>query len=236
MVLGLPTDIYVDDYLPFYTYSPSTLYYTRQAADGGLWPAFMEKIWSKASGNYEMVEGGWAHEALRFLTGAPTTSYYKGSNWNDFTTAWNIITTADSNKYIMMAGTPGSTDKSQVGNGLAASHAYSLLAAYIVRYANGTEKAKLLLMRNPWGNDGVYNGTWNDNDALWNDLTNNYAKQVPYTKNVNDGLFFITVQDFYTYFSAFSVSYYSDSFVHSTSTVRNDTGVWKRFDFSLAQA
>lgn len=191
----------------------------------------MEKIWSKASGNYEMVEAGWAHEALRFLTGAPTTSYYKGSNWNDALTAWGIISTADSNKYIMMAGTPGSSDKNVVGNGLPASHAYSLLAAYVVKNADGTEKAKLLLMRNPWGNDGNYIGAWNDNDALWTDTVNNYAKQVPYTKNVNDGLFFITVQDMYTYFSAFSVSYYNDAYVNSASTVRTDNGVWKRFDF-----
>lgn len=94
MVLGVPTDIYVDDYLPFYSNSNS-LFYTNKANDGGLWPAFMEKVWGKASGNYEMVEGGWSHEALRFLTGAPTVSYYKGYNWNDALTAWNLITSAD---------------------------------------------------------------------------------------------------------------------------------------------
>lgn len=53
-----------------------------------------------------------------------------------------------------MAGTPGTSDKNTVGNGLAASHAYSLIAAYIVKNADGTEKAKLFLMRNPWGTDG----------------------------------------------------------------------------------
>ena len=43
----------------------------------------MEKIWAKVNGNYEMIEGGWGSEPIRFLTGAPTTSYYKGQNWND---------------------------------------------------------------------------------------------------------------------------------------------------------
>lgn len=62
----------------------------------------------------------------------------------------------------MMAGTPGTADTTTVGNGLAASHAYSLISAYIVKNANGTEKAKLFMMRNPWGTDGKYKGAWND--------------------------------------------------------------------------
>lgn len=75
MVLGRPTDIYIDDYLPFYTWGKDVLFYAGSGSDKSLWSTFLEKVWAKASGNYEVVEGGWSEESLRFLTGAPTTTY-----------------------------------------------------------------------------------------------------------------------------------------------------------------
>jgi hypothetical protein len=75
-----------------------------------------------------------------------------------------------------MASTPGTSDTEKVGNGLAASHAYTVLSTHTVKYANGTLRAKLNLMRNPWGRDGDYVGRWNDADPLWLDTINNYAR------------------------------------------------------------
>lgn len=115
-------------------------------------------------------------EVNQFLTGAPTVTYSRGYGLNDAASAWKIVTGADNSKYIMIAGTPGTSDRNTIANGLAANHAYSLISAYVVKNADGTEKAKLFLMRNPWGTDGSYNGAWNDNDAIWSDTTNNYAK------------------------------------------------------------
>lgn len=70
----------------------------------------------------------------------------------------------------MWAATPGEGDDTQsADNGLAKSHAYTILGTYIVHNADGTEKAKLYLIRNPWGNDGKYAGAWNDKDTIWND-------------------------------------------------------------------
>lgn len=79
MILGLPRDIYVDDYLPFYNWPdyPNYLFFAGSSSESGLWSAFLEKVWAKASGNYESIEAGWSTESLRFLTGAPTTTYIK---------------------------------------------------------------------------------------------------------------------------------------------------------------
>ena len=41
-------------------------------------------------------------------------------------------------------------------------HAYSLLGAYAIKDSNGNVVNRLLRIRNPWGNDHNYNGTWND--------------------------------------------------------------------------
>ena len=54
----------------------------------------------------------------------------------------------------MLGGTPGNSDKMVIKNGLAAGHAYTIISAYTVYNADGSEKSKLFLMRNPWGSDG----------------------------------------------------------------------------------
>lgn len=75
----------------------------------------------------------------------------------------------------MNAGTPGNGDDTQTSTlGLALSHEYTLLGAYIVYNADGSLKEKLYHMRNPWGNDGKYSGPWNDADPIWKDQVNKY--------------------------------------------------------------
>ena len=55
------------------------------------------------------------------------------------------------------------------------SHAYSILAAFKMTDAGGTEH-KCLLMRNPWG-ESNYNQTWSKDDSSWTDALVN---QVPW--------------------------------------------------------
>lgn len=51
-------------------------------------------------------------------------------------------------------------------------------------------------MRNPWGKDGEYNGTWSDKDVIWNDTTQTFKKQLPFARNEKDGIFYIDYKDF----------------------------------------
>jgi hypothetical protein len=96
--------------------------------------AFLEKVWAKASGNYEIIVGGWSDESIRFLTGAPTRSIGKGgSAWQTAEQIWDYIISNDNDKYIILVGTPGTTDTATISNGLAANHAYTVLATYIVK-------------------------------------------------------------------------------------------------------
>jgi hypothetical protein len=53
------------------------------------------------------------------------------------------------------------------------SHAYSIIGVYKVYDTTGALKANLVKMRNPWGSDGSYNGTWSDSDSTWK--TGTYA-------------------------------------------------------------
>jgi len=136
---------------------------------------------------------------------------------------------------IITAGTPcnGGGDTYVNAVGLALSHAYSVIGVYKVYDESNTLKASLFKMRNPWGSDGSYNGTWSDSDAIWK--TGTYATQVSWT-NSSDGVFYMTVEDFYTYYNAVVVSHYHDSWKYSTSSVFTDSGLWTQFSFTLSAA
>ena len=92
----------------------------------------------------------------------------------------------------MYGSVPGDGDDSKTNKyGLAKSHAYTILSNHIIYNADGSERARLFRCRNPWGYDGKYNGTWHDKSQLWQDKVNNYAAQLPYAENTEDGIFFI---------------------------------------------
>lgn len=87
-------------------------------------------------------------------------------------------------------------------------------------------------MRNPWGKDGKYKGPYNDNDPIWKQ--SNYSSQVGFVK-ADDGVFFITVQDFYETFDVFSIAFYSENYQVSASTIYGDNNLGYRFEFTLPQ-
>lgn len=135
----------------------------------------------------------------------------------------------------MYAGVPGDGDDTQKNKyGLPKSHAYTLLSAHYVYNADGSLKARLFRCRNPWGSDTSYTGAWRDDADIWTDTTNNYASQLPYAKNTNDGIFFIDSDQFQESFGTVQVFFWDDNYVSTTSNVWNDqsnNGNW--FSFTL---
>ena len=88
-----------------------------------------------------------------------------------------MITSADNKNFIITAATASPMAGENITYtpiGLVRSHLYTLLGAYTVKNANGTVVDYLYRIRNPWATDDKFNGTWNDNSALWNDTINNY--------------------------------------------------------------
>ena len=59
----------IDDYLPCMTDSNSFRF--THAVDAQLWPALLEKAYSKVYGSYKALESGLPHEVLADLTGSP---------------------------------------------------------------------------------------------------------------------------------------------------------------------
>ena len=92
----------------------------------------IEKLWAKINGSYERIAGGWQHESLRVLSGAPAYDYLTSSYTSD--EIWTLISNATNLKYIVGCGTPGTGDDSvRSTTGLAASHAYAILGTYKIK-------------------------------------------------------------------------------------------------------
>jgi calpain-15 len=63
-------DVVVDDFFPSYNGKPAF----SRANGFELWVLILEKAYAKVFGSYERIEGGFAEESLRDLTGAPYES------------------------------------------------------------------------------------------------------------------------------------------------------------------
>ena len=142
VVLGTPATIVIDDYFPFTGINGSDLAFAKISSANGLYGPFLEKAWAKLSGNFEMIEGGWSGEAIRFFSGVPT-DHFGVVNYNAIQALsdWQRIKSADTKNWVMVAGVgPGNKtdDPRYTYLGLARNHAYTLINAYNVTFKNGS--------------------------------------------------------------------------------------------------
>lgn len=142
----------VDGDLP--TWSWGALAYANEGADGSIWVAVMEKAYAffrYNDGSYASLEGGWM------------SSVYNALGCDDCSTIWTaadgstllsqIDDLLNEGKSVTMAIYQASADAPVVG-----SHAYSV--DRVIRDSDG--KVTKLVLRNPWGVDGVGNDGAND--------------------------------------------------------------------------
>lgn len=123
--------------------------------DKSTYAAFIEKMFAKAMGNYEIIIGGNSGEANAFLSGAPSDSFDYTQKAFTGQEIWPKINDANDKKYIMEASTssaPGG-DKSANSFGIAYGHSYSLIGACVIKDNAGTVLDRVIKIRNPWGVD-----------------------------------------------------------------------------------
>lgn len=108
--------------------------------------------------------------------------------------------------------------------GIAGSHAYSLLEVYeieILGYKqyrvltpdqskDGMNIERLVKLRNPWGK-GEWKGKWSDESDEW---TEDLKAQVNF-ESADDGVFYMTWNDFLQYYSDLQICYYHDGYKYS---------------------
>ena len=113
--------------------------------------------------------------------------------------------------FIMTAGTSGDVYNLNLEElGLAPGHAYTLLEVKEVKTSNGNEK--LVHLRNPWGN-GEWSGDWSDSSRRW---TNDLRNQCDNFERKNDGSFWMSFDDFRTYYIVVGICHLYEDYKYST--------------------
>ena len=154
--LGVPFTMMIDDQMLML--GDNTIF-AGLGKDGSIWGALVEKAFAKYYGNYERLVGGLMADAVSALNGSPAESISHsafGYNTESKTAddMWKIITEARAGGDIVTAGSKNcGNHNSSTGEGVACSHAYSVLATHELKNASGGLVARLVKMRNPWGKE-----------------------------------------------------------------------------------
>jgi len=197
---GIPHKICVDDHFPMY-------YNWFAGAHSGrdeLWVQVLEKVWAKINKSYAGTIAGLPSEALACLTNAPCISYihrrYQGEKKEEI---WKILSLSDSNNYIICTNT--CNNKEAEAQGLVRSHAYSIISAF------DFENLKLVKLRNPWGKF-EWKGDFSDNSEKWRQYPQLQEKVG--LRSSDDGVFFMTFDDFLKYFPYTFICKYENGFYY----------------------
>lgn len=127
---------------------------------------------------------------------------------------YDIVQDADERKWIMTAACMKDIFD------LVPAHAYTILGVQDLK-AGDTILHRLIKMRNPWGAE-KYSGPWNDkDDERWTDEFKKQAKLVV----ANDGVFYMTIEDFKKAFTVYNVCEYQNWHQHQ----HRITGTGKKF-------
>lgn len=186
-----------------------------------VWGFLIEKAMAKMKGNYYVVNdvGLTLPESIGYLTGVPTFSYTPTAG---NTTFFSLILAAYQSQFIITASTPADATRSYFPRntcGIAANHAYSVVAVFTITASNGTQ-IQAMMMRNPWGSCNTqycYNGTMNSTDPFW---TAAMISQLPFgvnpvTDEVSYGIWVMPASLFSTCFDGYTIGHYKASLGYS---------------------
>ena len=140
-------------------------------------------------------------------------------------TALEVITEADKNKYIIACTSKG---KGEIKNaqGIVGCHAYTLTGVF--KLSNGQNLIKL---RNPWGS-GEWIGDWSDSSKKWTDA----LKKEVGLKVANDGIFYMSFQDFVEQYENVNICHYNSQSIYSSMRSKNNCNQTQIIQFSVGQS
>eukprot|EP01018_Ginkgo_biloba_P017061 Gb_09128 [translate_table: standard] len=190
--------VVVDDWIPCESRGKPAFATSRKGNE--LWVSILEKAYAKLHGSYEALEGGLVQDALVDLTGGAGEEIDMRSAQAQIDLAsgrlWSQLLRFKQEGFLLGAGSPSGSDVHVSSSGIVQGHAYSLLQ---VREVDGH---KLVQIRNPWANEVEWNGPWSDSSPEWTDRIKHKLK---YTPQAQDGVFWMSWQDFQLHFRSIYV-------------------------------
>ncbi|KAF7704411.1 calpain-1 catalytic subunit-like [Silurus meridionalis] len=175
------------------------------------WPALLEKAYAKVCGSYEDMKFGWVSEALKDFTGGVHMTLFP--KYENTKILWDLMHRAAIANSLMGCGTPGNAVSNvKQDNGLVAGHAYTITGVTMVT-SNGNQ-VQLVRLFNPWGNT-EWNGNWSDRSQTWMTISEEERKK--YTNVVEDGEFWMSMEDFCKCYCQLDICNYSGAFLDGSS-------------------
>lgn len=228
---GVWEDVIIDDRIPCHKDAKIPLFSSNRGNE--IWVPLIEKAWAKVHGGFLNIAAGTVEEALHALTGAPTVSYSLKDGIAD-RECWEAMLEARRRGYVMACATNDFKDRKcnergvDQATGLVGAHAYSILGVYEVTIEGGkprrlqpNEKSdpknlKLIKLRNPWGKT-EWKRDWSDDSAKW---TPELIQLLGRGKTENDGLFYMSYEDYVKHFANVVVSKYNDNYFYSGAKLK----------------
>jgi hypothetical protein len=169
--------------------------------------SLIEKAYAKLQGSYSNIRLGLPDEGLLDLTGAPTIRL----RFDEAEVSFDDLRSWDRNSCVVCASTPGLDTFTEGGgateaHGLVPGHAYTVVQARRIgrgKYAG----AEVLQVRNPWGKF-EWGGAWSDKsrerEACRAELEDDGIETNDGDEE-NDGMFWMSFEDFKRLFASVSV-------------------------------
>ena len=210
------TEVIIDDRLPSLR---GKLLFVHSAETGEMWSALLEKAYAKLFKSYESLKGGQIGEALVDFTGGIAEDIKLDKAPPDL---YKRVQKAHDRNYLMGCSVDATgVIEEKMDNGLVKGHAYSVTGVATV---SGTD---LIRVRNPWGNEREWNGSWSDGSEEWNNVPASTKKKLGVTYD-HDGEFWMAFEDFVKQFSRITIchkaSYDAESNTHFN--VSENEGSW----------
>ena len=230
---GEPRVVVVDDYFP-YNEAKGKWAFSRPSSGNEIWVLILEKAWAKVYGSYSRIEVGDCGEAMYPLTGCPTQNVTL-KDYKNKENLWKLLQWADRCAFPMCCAA-NSAEEDAVNHqdieekGLVDAHAYTLIKVKEIKLDKGGSE-RLLCVRNPWGKTkkmSEWNGAWSDSSELWT----RYTREQVGLQEANDGVFWISLADFDTFFYLVTICYYREDYEGSTLSDQHEPGSFGLYKFT----
>eukprot|EP00435_Cladocopium_sp_Y103_P064830 s215_g26.t1 len=156
--------VIIDDLIPMSPDEEETPLFAN-CKDMELWPMILEKAYAKLHHNWDAIDGGFAGQAVKDMTGR--VMQMLDLYGNDSKYRWKSFLRQAQDTLTVIGCACGDHVEEEEGEGqcgeakgvygLIKGHAYTVLSAY----GDGGGPC-IVKVRNPWGNDAEWTGDWSD--------------------------------------------------------------------------
>ncbi|KAL4647357.1 calpain-1 catalytic subunit-like [Arapaima gigas] len=187
-------EVVVDDLLPVRN---GRLLFSHSRTLNEFWSALVEKAYAKMTGSYSSLKGGNISEGMEDFTGGIARTLTISSRTPQG--LWKVLAGALARGTLLSCFIQAASVH-EIGmvtpQGLVKGHAYAITDTDKVN--KKPSEVFLLKLRNPWG-FVEYCGPWSDKCKNWDEVDNAEKKRLELIK-AEDGEFWISVEDFSTFF------------------------------------